>query len=296
MNKHDSDEKQFVIHELPEYLHFIDVIEKENPSFGLFQSAGDRPFLFRGLTNTSYELLPGLFRMARYKNELRNKYPENEWGILQHFIIDGISYRSDIAFDDVFRWVQLAQHYGVPTRLLDWTWNPMVALYFSCEGNYNNDGCVWALHFNRYKDNFIKSTNAEKNPIETTEKLIKKELHGQNIQYPFIISPYYFDSRMSAQDSMFMVWGSERIKLEDILENERIPIVDYSNGFKSQLNGCMVKCIIDKGYKRIILNQLDKIGINEKSLFPGLDGIGRRIEAIYNIDRYHSEEGEKNGR
>ena len=55
------------------------------------------------------------------------------------------SFRLCPDLDDHFGWLFLAQHYGVPTRLLDWTENPLVAAYFAVLDHPDDDGCIWAL-------------------------------------------------------------------------------------------------------------------------------------------------------
>ena len=70
--------------------------------------------------------------------------------ILENFIQDASAYILQYDTNNYIRWLELAQHYGVPTRLLDWTENALIALYFACESNKNCDAVVWMLHKNNY--------------------------------------------------------------------------------------------------------------------------------------------------
>jgi len=93
---------------------------------------------FRGQPKYQDELLPSIFRQGdkfgviydepKMFEEFSRRYPEQS-----------LSHRN------VFEWLTLMQHYGLPTRLLDWTSNVLVALYFCCAGNASEDGAIFAL-------------------------------------------------------------------------------------------------------------------------------------------------------
>jgi hypothetical protein len=110
-------------------------------------------------------------------------------------------------------------------------------------------------------------------------------------QYPITYIPDYIDARMSAQDSYFMAWGTNDSSLEDILKDVKVKCKIRS---KDKINrreiesiaDCKVlfKVKIDKFKKQSILRELDMLGVNEKTLFPGLDGLGRYIERRYRFD------------
>jgi len=95
---------------------------------------------------------------------------------------------------------------------------------------------------------------------------------------------------MSAQSSFFMVWGNNKEPLEKLIPRENWMI--YSNLNKDgvrrfnilQEQGVLLKLPIYNDQKQQIMRRLDMLGINEKTLFPGLDGIGRYIERKFRFD------------
>lgn len=100
----------------------------------------------------------------------------------------------------------------------------------------------------------------------------------------------YVDARMSAQGSYFMVWGTKEASLEQMMSDERLwmDLPEKDTGMRmfgsEQHEAALFKFRIHADRKQPLLHELDMIGINEKTLFPGLDGIGRYIERKFRFD------------
>ena len=100
---------------------------------------------WRGHGNAEWLLIPHVFRTDPEHPEVP-KY--DECALIGNFQVRAPtrSHTKTPEPDDYFGWLFLAQHYGLPTRLLDWTENPLVALYFAVlEQEEASDGCIWAL-------------------------------------------------------------------------------------------------------------------------------------------------------
>lgn len=91
---------------------------------------------FRGQSDAEHKLLPGLFRPVGGKF-----YDENK--LINEFVRMHPEAREKHV--DILELLTYAQHYGLPTRLLDWTENALVALYFACNGEEDKDGRVFFL-------------------------------------------------------------------------------------------------------------------------------------------------------
>ncbi|MBI5963168.1 MAG: FRG domain-containing protein [Chloroflexi bacterium] len=94
--------------------------------------------LFRGVTKESHELIPSIAREWNKKLDLTNL--ENIY--LNKFIAQSVAYVKPVP-SNKWEWLMVAQHHGMPTRLLDWTENPLVALYFACEKDFDNTGRIY---------------------------------------------------------------------------------------------------------------------------------------------------------
>ena len=101
---------------------------------------------------------------------------------------------------------------------------------------------------------------------------------GQYIQWPWIYKPHYREERMNMQQSVFMLWGADRRPLEQFMVPDDY-IVDEN--VQNSTCGVIGKIQIKHEDKEKILKQLALCGINEKYIYPGIDGIGRYINKKY---------------
>ena len=105
-----------------------------------------RTMLFRGVTRSNYELQPSIARVALSTHEERLAY---EVQLFEDFQERAFPYLNREPKNGL-EWLTLAQHYGIPTRLLDWTSNPLVALFFAVEKDDDHDGSVYKLIQSRW--------------------------------------------------------------------------------------------------------------------------------------------------
>lgn len=295
------------IDNVPDFIYKIKVLEKLYPNGLVCKNPVANNFIFRGMENREYHLLPGIFRKSINKDEetgqvmINDKYLEygTEKGILKHFIQEASAYINEPVINNYGRWAEIAQHYGTPTRFLDWTTNPLVALYFACESNSKDDAVVWVCHQANYNET-EKAIDEErlsdnKLRMELINELIeygaKREKEKTNLpQFPILYRPYFRDSRMSSQCSYFMVWGMKQKALDEMINDENyMQYVDLQENKEIEYTTLMFSQFFFKFYihasdKQNIMRELNLMGINAKTLFPGLDGIGRYIERTYRSD------------
>lgn len=104
-----------------------------------FEALSQKPTqdtLYRGHADAKWALQPSAYRPG--KSGITNRAKLHRWSRVAARLVSPVP-RNDI------EWLVLAQHYGVPTMLLDWTESPLIALFFACYGEPNADGCVWQV-------------------------------------------------------------------------------------------------------------------------------------------------------
>ncbi|MHB1454210.1 MAG: FRG domain-containing protein [Saccharofermentanales bacterium] len=206
---------------ISDYLSIISEFSKSYTTQGYANIPGACKFLYRGISDKAYELIPAIFRKTNDIDMTINDFVENnryteyttEKQILQSFIAEACAYIKNNPSKELYKWAEYAQHYGVPTRFLDWSENPLVALYFACKDNrpnYNkmdniggSDGTVWMLHLHNYRNfanqvNNIIYSNDQKNRYSISETINKIYQGEILIEYPMLYRPYYTDLRMTS--------------------------------------------------------------------------------------------------
>ena len=294
------------IHSLQEYLSIIEELRKNytytelaapNPIFG--QQTYAPHFIYRGHSNCKYQLLPGILRW----NDLPNggsvsAYSQIEFNILSDFTSEACRFIKDVSVDDVPAWLEIAQHFGVPTRLLDFTQNPLVALYFACIGSPAKNACVWIINEPAYNKKFFLQdhviyTAQSKQMVSkiVTEEIVYRDFqpHYGNmnyIQYPWIYKPHYREERVHLQESIFMLWGADyRPLTANIDGNEYMStgVIDNAQ------TGLICSVLVPAAFKEELLHDLNMCGVNEKFIYPGLDGVGRYINKKYSSNTRQKE-------
>lgn len=190
----------------------------------------------------------------------------------------------------------LMQHYGMDTRLLDWTESALIALYFSISDNSfrKDNSVVWLLsphNFNKSVINQFSNGTVQTSSIYFPQSSKKVELIDKNGKlnldelfrmyllmdfdhshdpyeknfFPLAIYPYLLDDRMRNQKSCFTIFG-----------NEVNGILDFENNQKY-----LAKITIDKHSKANIKKELEILGISERDIYPDLIGISKSIQDRY---------------
>lgn len=152
-----------------------------------------------------------------------------------------------------------AQHHGVPTRLLDWSTNPLKALYFAVE-NPNHDDADGVVYL--FSPSSWRSTA---DSIEEDNMLFLTAFHST-----------YINERIAAQEGCFTIFPFSRKPEDD-------DFVAMKEGFSPQNEIIsMTKLIIDANSKEKIRKQLNRLGISDSNMFPDLDGLSKDIRRQFN--------------
>ena len=285
---------------------YLDIIEKLKHNYTyeetacpniLFPKQVNVPkFIFRGHgDHKNYKILPGIFRThSPSYGVVATMYSQMEYNVLQDFISEACRYIKDVSVDDIPAWLEIAQHFGVPTRLLDFTENPLVALYFACSDLTDKQASVWIINEFAYNIIFFREAgiiSAERSK-QCIAQIIRDEIvHKSPQNYddpgyilcPWIYKPCYREERMNLQSSIFMLWGARRQELTSLMESKHF--MSDENNIKNQEHGVICNILIPGDKKRELLEQLNLCGINEKLIYPGLDGVGRFIKQKYSDKR-----------
>jgi hypothetical protein len=179
--------------------------------------------------------------------------------------------------DSIWNWLALGQHRGLPTRLLDWTYSPLVALHFATDdpASFDSDGVVWCVNFveanKRLPARLRRMLEQEGSDTFTVEMLQSfKSLRDFDAlsRTPFVVfvEPPAVDRRILNQLALFSLMSSPGARLDSWLER-------HPRLFR--------KVRIPASMKWEIRDKLDQANVNERVLFPGLDGLSRWLERYY---------------
>lgn len=236
-----------------------------NGQLGRFRSS----LAFRGLSDASYQLDTTLIR-------LRGRYDQLEKHLIRNF--SKYAHRDVVERDSSWHWLSVAQHHGLPTRLMDWTHSPLIATHFTTANTekFDVDGAVWCIDYERchrlLPEPMRKPLDKEGANTFTTEMLARTarslEEFDQMSTRPFLLffEPPSMDDRIVNQFALFSIMSSATLGLEAWIA--------------AHPELCR-KIIIPAALKWEIRDKLDQSNITERVLFPGLDGLSRWLRRHY---------------
>ncbi len=227
------------ISSLDDYVKLINILDRKFD----YQQRDDAPLILcRGQEVSNWDLLPKLGRNEFLSSDILNKEKLifEEFRRLSH---PHLNFNSKYNEWDL---LALAQHYRLPTRLLDWTENPLAALWFSIykEKDDNSDRVVWILLV--MKDEIVNPN--EGSPFDQSKTIIFK--------------PNHITKRITAQNGWFTV--------HKFIDDKKFLPLNLDETFDRRI----FKLIISEDLRYDLMRQLNKLNINHFSLFPDLEGLG----------------------
>jgi len=237
-----SDDKSITFETISSFLQWVEETCRERT-------------IFRGQSDANAGLLPGIAR-DRNKNGKSIKFDPRE---IEKEMVNELKREGAIFGETNMNEIELlvcAQHYGLETRLMDWTTNPLIALWFACQEHYDSKKCETAGKLFVYP---FKETKVKEN-IENPFELTTTTIYFSKMNNPRII----------AQDGCFTVhpFNEEKRRFVDFEKNKR---------FSPKIT--VFEIASDK--KKYIIEQLDRLGVNEKKLFPDFEGLCRYLKSKF---------------
>lgn len=248
------------------------------------------PFVYRGLSDSSYRLETSLRRLGGPFRTLE-----------RHLLRNFRKYASGVStqFPSFWHLLALAQHHGLPTRLLDWTYSPYVALHFATANfdRYDLDGVIWVVNFQKAHELLPVEL---RRPLENegaqafTVELLSSHAHGPEGGGPLtevhafqdvIQTLDAFDALGESEDEFLLFFEppsiDERIinqfALFSVMPNPTRIVDDWLRHYPELYR----RIIIPAAKKWEFRDKLDQCNLTERVFFPGLDGLSTWLKRHY---------------
>lgn len=240
---------------LNSWADFVAFVERLN-----LNEQGDAGWFIRGQSNQAWQLQPSLLRGLGQVTVERAL--GIEFGATRRFQAQYHLFSSTDGVDrsqwGIFAWWMVMQHFSCPTRLLDWTLSPYVALYFAVEQFPENDGALW----------LFPSSALETLTTNRYGKLSEELIESHEIQAVYPVEATQHSNRSASQQAVFTI-------CTHVLADHGDVIAEIFS--EQEKRYALNKIIIPAQLKNEFLSRLRTMNVTPESLFPNLDGLGRTV-------------------
>lgn len=239
---------------------------------------------YRGCGKVAYELKPSLYRHKQSKTV--EDFMVLEKNLIARFQQRSIPFHSR-ALTDPWECLFFMQHYGVPTRLLDWSESPLMALFFAVISArhtldskglpiFNGDASIWLLDPEQWNKRAVDLRSFTGAVLTTDDPNAGayKPFVDINIMKPLPIALYgtHNSQRIVSQRGVFVCFGKDTYPMEVSYERQRFPA------------DCLMKVVVVKDRLPHMYEALRRHGITDSVVFPDLDGLAREIKREYSFE------------
>jgi hypothetical protein len=241
-----------------------------DPATGRRRDSG----VYRGEADACWSLLTSLDRLGGVHP------PHTKAGLEEHILRNFIRYsRPYLASRPADEWELLvaAQHHGLPTRLLDWTYSPLVAAHFATHREMpDRDRAVWRLDWQRVHTAFDFPPLAFLiQDLETLlgegRRLTPWDLFSappETHQFACLLEPPSLDARIVSQSAAFTLCSDKCRPFDEFLA-------------RHGLGDALTRFVIPAAEVGRLRDQLDMVSVDERRLFPDLDGVAAQMRRYY---------------
>lgn len=256
------------MHRASGWLDLLEVLfaDSWNERIGRYRS----PYAFRGQPGLGDTLSSGLLKLADGRDPA---------ALEQHLLRNFRKYAHGQASGDgnIWHWLALAQHRGLPTRLVDWTYSPLVALHFATANleRMDEESSVWTVNFveaNRTLPprlrRLLEQEGSDTATVDMLGAFPSLAAFDRLSRKPFVlfVEPPSIDPRIANQLALFSLMPRADARIDSWLASS---------------SHLARRIVIPAALKWEVRDKLDQLNVNERVLFPGLDGLSRWLTRYY---------------